>query len=174
MADKDKATQLKEAGNLKFKQRSFHEAVKLYCQAEAAAPHEAVYSSNLSAALYELGDYASCLQAICRATNKLTEQEAQSSLSPRLSTRLAKTLSYGVREGKISADLIQSSAVVIEKLSTEGAKPSASDELVTAWKLWDKVDGEMDVVRKGAPDAQIRLSRLPMFKAAALMHQTGS
>lgn len=141
-------------------------------QAESIESTDAVYPSNLGAALYELGDYAMCFQAICRATNKLANVEEGSSFILRLSTRLAKTSSHGIRAGTISkSDLLQDSACsVIERLSMLTDKPDAPTELVAAWKDWRLVEGEVERMLVGADDARTHLSALPIFKKAAYVY----
>ena len=128
-------------------------------QAERAAPGEAVYPSNLSAALFELGDYASCFKAIVRATPALSKAEKQSTLLTRLSTRLAKALTYGSRDGSLPSDVYNSgsAADVIKTLSLEAEKASASEEIKWAWKEWYRVRNEKKHVEENAADARIRL-----------------
>lgn len=138
-------------------------------QAESAAPSDALYSSNLSAALYELGDYAACFQAICRATNNLSEgaKGASDSLFLRLSLRLAKSLRHGVRSGTISSVLLGENITVVEKLSALSDTTGTSDELRMAWTDWAKVESEMTRVSEGAYGARVRLSGIPILKKAA-------
>ena len=136
-------------------------------QAEAAAPSEAVYPSNLSAALYELGDYSACFQSIIRASNKLSEAERQSSLLQRLSTRLAKTLCFGTRAGVIDCQDIQVAAVSVETLASAVDRAGASEEIKWAWKEWRRVERETDGVLERAAEAREGLSKLPIFKKAA-------
>lgn len=134
-------------------------------QAEKAAPQEAVYPSNLSAALYELGDYPGCFQAICRATNNCPDSEANSNLLSRLSLRLAKTLAHGVRRGDISPQSIQDGSTVLERLKKSAdAGSSTNTDLVRAWNDWKRVEDETETVAKGAASARTRLSQLPIFR----------
>lgn len=133
-------------------------------KAEAVAPEEAVYPSNLSASLYELGNYASCFEAICRAARNLSESEAKSTLLLRLSARLAKTLSFGVYTGAISSESVRDATDVIGRLSAAADEGDASEELTVAWKDWKRVQKQLGCVENRAPDARFRLSKLPIFK----------
>ncbi|KAH8101280.1 hypothetical protein BXZ70DRAFT_935376 [Cristinia sonorae] len=163
----DNANSLKEDGNVKFKQRLFREASDLYAKAEIACPEAAVYPSNLSASLYELGDYASASEAIIRAAKNLSEPERSSSMFHRLSTRLARTLSHGVRAGTIPSEFFQDNVVEVKELSQSTQDESAGNELLTAWKDWTRVESESDGVLQGAADARSRHSCLPLAKPAA-------
>lgn len=136
-------------------------------KAENAAPDEAVYPSNLSASLYELGDYVSSFQAICRAASKLSDREKESSLVQRLSTRLAKALSYGTREGTISAEMIENDVTTVEYLSSVAEKAETGQDIEAAWKEWRRVESEREAVSEGSAAARTRLSQLPIFKQAA-------
>ncbi|TCD63140.1 hypothetical protein EIP91_005899 [Steccherinum ochraceum] len=158
------ALELKEKGNVKFRARLYREAANLYMQAEAASPNDAVYPSNISAALFELGDYNACLQAILCASNKLKASQDQSSLSERLSTRLAKALTYGIRSGKITLDDVQQNAELIDELSKEGVKADAGSEATLVRKEWHRVSSEAEMVKSGAAVARKRLAGLPIFK----------
>lgn len=166
------ATNLKTQGNLYFKSGHITKAAECYKKAEAAAPNDAVYPSNLSAALYEMGDYAACFEAICRSVKRLPEPDANPSLSLRLSTRLAKSLSYGVRSGTISSDVLQQSSGAIQALERKFNEAlSKSSEVpgdtVRAWKDWKRVEKEIEAVSRGRDAAQDRLVRIPIAKKAA-------
>ena len=63
-----------------------------------------------------MGDYAACFEAICRSVKRLPEPDVNLSLSLQLSTCLAKSLSYGVRSGTISSDVLQQSSGAIQAL----------------------------------------------------------
>ncbi|TCD63146.1 hypothetical protein EIP91_005905 [Steccherinum ochraceum] len=162
-----KAAALKEQGNVKFKGRLFREAAAFYAQAEKADPKEVVYPSNLSASFYELGDYAACFQAICRATSKTPTTDDSTPLVQRLSTRLAKSLSYGVRSGAITSPDLRKQKVVVERLSRVAENTTSNAELTASWNEWNRVQSETDHVREHASDAKTRLSNLPKFKRAA-------
>lgn len=58
------AAKLKEEGNKAFVAWRLTEAIDLYSQAIAAAPTDAVYYANRSAALYEAGRYSEALKDI--------------------------------------------------------------------------------------------------------------
>ncbi|TCD63143.1 hypothetical protein EIP91_005902 [Steccherinum ochraceum] len=158
------AAELKELGNEKFKQRSFVEAVELYIAAESFAPGEAVYPSNLSAAFFELGDYAASFQAIRRAFQNISNTDDVLPLSARLSIRLAKVLSHGVRDGSISSEMLKDDGEILDRVSALVDKPDAGGELVAAWKAWQRVDREREKVLRGTASAKARLLSLPIFR----------
>ncbi|TCD64568.1 hypothetical protein EIP91_003895 [Steccherinum ochraceum] len=158
------ATELKEKGNAKFKQQQFQDAVKCYQKAEAAAPTEAVYPSNLSATFFELGDYSSCFQSICRAVQKLGDSEDVSPLFSRLSTRLAKTLCFGTCAGQISSESVQSNAEVIKRLASAVNKSGSSEDLVSSWADWTRMEKDLKKMGAAAAQARTRFSNLPIFR----------
>ncbi|TCD70624.1 hypothetical protein EIP91_002655 [Steccherinum ochraceum] len=155
------ALELKELGNVKFRARLFREAADCYAEAEVAAPNDPVFPSNLSASLFELGDYQACLQAIIRAQSKLEES---SPLVQRLSTRLAKTLSYGLRSGSIGVDDVHRDDAAINEMAKETGSPDASADLLAAWKEWRRIYGDFEKMEIGAPEARTRSSDLPVLK----------
>lgn len=119
-----------------------------------------------------MGDYAACFEAICRSVKRLPEPDANPSLSLRLSTRLAKSLSYGVRSGTISSDVLQQSSGAIQALERKFNEAlSKSSEVpgdtVRAWKDWKRVEKEIEAVSRGRDAAQDRLVCIPIAKKAA-------
>ncbi|KAK0441234.1 uncharacterized protein EV420DRAFT_1769052 [Desarmillaria tabescens] len=96
---------LKETATQLFREAKFDEAAKKYRQAEEINLRDAVFPSNLSAALYELGDYCGSFEAICRAVQ---QPDCSSNLHQRLSPRMAKCHIYGTRSGTISSGRIKS------------------------------------------------------------------
>ena len=92
--------------------------------------------------MYELGDYQGCFEAICRATNLCSQTDVTFLL--RLSTRLAKCLVQGVRNGAVSGEAITGDFEVIDKLKGLASSESTgvTDELQSAWKQWDLVQEE--------------------------------
>ncbi|KAI0719795.1 hypothetical protein C8T65DRAFT_603249 [Cerioporus squamosus] len=167
-----KAAKLKQEGNDLFKAGLFLGACERYFKAEKADPSDPVYPSNLSAALFETGDYAACYKAVLRAWRLLkTRADAKQDLIVRLSSRLAKALCHGVRAGTLNAKDISALEDDIEGLRKTSltSKPSTSssapadDALVRVWDEWAATQSEMEsYVQKG--DACLGgLSRLPMF-----------
>lgn len=121
-----------------------------------------MYPSNLSAALYELGDYATCFQAICRAIDKCPD--ANATLLPRLYLRLAKTLSHGVRNASISGQSLKDNSTAIDRM--ESAK-GMNVEFERALRDWRREKTDMATVADGAAKAKSRLAHLPIFKKNA-------
>ncbi|KAJ7662858.1 hypothetical protein B0H17DRAFT_1257681 [Mycena rosella] len=146
-------------------------ASKLYAKAEAAAPQENVYPANLSAALYEMGDYAAALDAIARSW-KLSVSTANPKLALRLAIRAAKALVHGVRGDTIGADVIAKHAKVIEQLETVALQQqsnSGSDvepESARVWREWRAIAAEGgDSERKSAAhEARVRLTDIPIAR----------
>lgn len=124
-----------------------------------------MYPSNLSAALFELGDYASCLRAICRATDRCIRPDDP--LLSRLSLRLAKALAYLLRRGRIPSTLLDDASKTIERLSALGEASTASEELRRAWQQWRRVEIEIKRVSENSLAAQSRLACLPAYKMSA-------
>lgn len=114
--------------------------------------------------MYELGDYASCLRAICRATEKCTSPNDP--LLSRLSVRLAKALSYEIRRGRIPANLLDEASDTIKKLSSIGESSAATKDMGNAWQDWRRVEGEIKRVSEGAAAAESRLACLPIYRKA--------
>jgi hypothetical protein len=134
-------------------------------QAESAAPHDPVYPSNLSAALYELGDYSACFEAICRAVaNVSSSKDDHSSLLLRLATRLAKTLSHGLRNGAINKSMIERENLAVEQLKSLSKSSDPKSELSSAWAQWRRVESEVVLVLAGVDDAKSRLTQLPLYR----------
>lgn len=138
-----------------------------YGKAEIADPKDPVYPSNLSAALYELGDYTGSVEAICRAWSILKDRpDAKADLVVRLSTRLARALCHGVRARTIAMPDIGTYADVISQLrdlaTGKLARPTI-DDVSQSWKEWDttRVECNEDIQRADA--CSNGLSRLPLF-----------
>lgn len=86
------AAKEKELGNAAHKAEDFKTAAKHYRQASSLDPSSAVYLSNLSASLLELGDYAGAIEAIRRAHGLLKDDEA--ALRAKTTARLARALFF--------------------------------------------------------------------------------
>ncbi|RDB21926.1 hypothetical protein Hypma_010914 [Hypsizygus marmoreus] len=166
----DKASKLKERGNESFKAGRLAEAIDYYSRAEEASPNNAVYPSNLSAALYENGEYAECIEAIVRSWERISA-DSNPGLTPRLSTRLAKALCHGVRNGSISQDFIDShSDTIIEmQLASLIVDGNAATTTQTPWEEWKSVESESENREQLTQDASRRLSDLPIFKRASVV-----
>ncbi|KAK4635052.1 hypothetical protein CLAFUW4_02176 [Fulvia fulva] len=78
------------AGNELHKARKVDEAIILYQQACDAAPLDASPWSNLSAAQYELGDYAASMEAGDKALELLEDDVKKHKIMPRKAKSLEK------------------------------------------------------------------------------------
>ncbi|KAF8876826.1 hypothetical protein BD779DRAFT_1695329 [Infundibulicybe gibba] len=144
------APELKQQGNAFFKSDSA----------------DVVYPSNLSAALYEMGDYAASVDAIVRAWRLLSlnsDTQASEPLVQRLSARLAKALCHGARCGTITHAMVNVPANrhAIAELSSRAGTNSI-------WEEWNTLlDGygsnDWDEISR---QAKVGLSRLPIFRCA--------
>ena len=99
MANEPSAEQLKADGNGAFKAFKLQQAIDLHSQAVAAAPNEAVYLANRSAALFEAGEYAAALSDIERAF----QLQPAASLASKLALRAAKCCIWQQHPGQASA-----------------------------------------------------------------------
>lgn len=107
-----------------------------------------MYASNLSAALYEVADYAGCMKAIIRSWELLrTNPNAKPDLLVRLSTRLAKAMCNGARSGAISSKLLKEHDEAIRSLEeatidlpSMSSNALASAELTRVWKEWKQLE----------------------------------
>ncbi|KAI0658112.1 hypothetical protein C8Q70DRAFT_201642 [Cubamyces menziesii] len=175
MANAKTAESLKQKGNEEFKGGNFRSASELYAKAEKANSKDPVYPSNLSAALYEIGDYLACASAILRSW-KLLQDQSESAPKPdliiRLSTRLAKALTFAVLSKMATkADLeayeegiatLRERSFAIPTAST-GSAVNAVDELSRAWQQWDVVQSEGDERIQKSEACLRSLSKLPIF-----------
>ncbi|KAF7976940.1 hypothetical protein HWV62_5363 [Athelia sp. TMB] len=162
----EKAELLKTKGNAFFKDGKMKEAADCYTKAAKEAPKDPVYPSNLSAALYESGDYAGCVKAISRSWKLLDDNPT---LSFKLSTRLAKSLAQGVREGSITLAFITAHAKVISDLEKITQKypdmtPDTLQDHNRLWGEWSSISVERGDRLGAAREALGRLSRLPVFR----------
>ncbi|KAJ7780170.1 hypothetical protein DFH07DRAFT_465077 [Mycena maculata] len=166
------ADALKNKGNTFFKSGNVAEASKCYAKAEKLCPTNPVYPSNLSAALFEEGDYLACIMAIdrwwklCRPADfeeNPLGPSLDSRLALRLSGRLIKALCHGVRSGVVSQQCIHDLGVTITELQrvvslAEEVKPSGD---------WDRIAGEPGDWDENIAEARARLSALPIFRKTA-------
>ena len=114
-------------------------------QAESMDPSDPVYPSNLSAALYEIANYADCVKAILRAWT-LLQSDPKPGLLVRLSTRLAKALCNGFRGGMISSKWMQEHGSLIGDLEASATGICSTDvdaaslsELTHVWREWKRL-----------------------------------
>ncbi|KAJ7041619.1 hypothetical protein C8F04DRAFT_994717 [Mycena alexandri] len=164
-AAKQRADTFKDKGNIAFKEGNLLEASELYAKAEAAAPQENVYPANLSAALYEMGDYLACLEAISRSW-KLSGGGANiGTLALRLSTRAAKALAHGIRGGTINAAFLERHAPMIAELETVASQQQDSnDESARVWREWRAIATTIGDQKSEAHKARVRLATVPIAR----------
>ncbi len=118
--------------------------------------------------MYEIGDYAKCVDAVFRSWNLLKDNaDAKPDLIIRLSTRLAKSLCHGVRAGTIPQEALvkhkEDTMLLQEAAAVRPASAAAGEEHGRVWEDWETVKLEIDdYVKKG--DACLGgLSQLPLF-----------
>ncbi|RDB17580.1 hypothetical protein Hypma_001021 [Hypsizygus marmoreus] len=157
-----RASDAKDKGNKLFKEGQIQESTKHYLAASISAekldPTNPVYPSNLSAALYELGDYAGCINAILRSWSL----DPEPTLAAKLSTRLAKALSHALQNSTIDDVYITNHLSGIEAL--EGLSSNLSSEGVDAWTLCNRIRSKADHYKDLSREARIRFSRMPIYK----------
>ncbi|KZV67569.1 hypothetical protein PENSPDRAFT_688005 [Peniophora sp. CONT] len=183
------AVEIKQEANALFKQRAFKQAAELYkkvylsiqsiniltnqAQAEYLAPNDPVYPSNLSAALFEAGDYAAAFDAIIRAWNALSlANDPDQALALRLSTRLVRTLSNGVVSGSLSLSQVNDEGDAIGRLRdlAEASIPRSDgnaslSDAGRAWSEWDATREELSGVQDANQQhARNEVARLPVLK----------
>ncbi|KII90183.1 hypothetical protein PLICRDRAFT_40377 [Plicaturopsis crispa FD-325 SS-3] len=163
---KQDAVSAKEKGNALFKARKFKESVDFYSEAESLDPENPVYASNLSAALYEIGDYPACFDAILRSWTQLSSQPENPALSLKLSVRLAKSLAHGVQSGVITASKVDENATAIDDLEKVLRKQPESENAdhAQAWLAWRQISFGLTDRDRLAHEGRVRLSRMPIFR----------
>ena len=129
-----------------------------WTQAGTLDPTNAVYPSNLSAALYELGDYLGCMNAIFHCWSL----QPESTLASKLSIRLPKALCQGIHSGTILPSILEANASVIREL--EGIQPTDHEEHARAWMLLRRIRFELEHRDALVREASIRFSRMPIYK----------
>lgn len=94
-------------------------------------------------------------------------------LATKLSVRLAKSLAQGVREGSITASVLERHAQVIDELEkivngqSASVENAAISEHLRVWEHWAVIKLELGDREQAVLKARERLSRLPMFKKPA-------
>ncbi|OCH87485.1 hypothetical protein OBBRIDRAFT_837319 [Obba rivulosa] len=169
------AKDLKDRANVLFKRGRAKESATLYAkatiQAEELDPTEPVYPSNLSAALFEAGDYAACSRAILRSWKLIqARQQTKPELVIRLATRLAKALSHGARAGAISPKNYRKQTEQVKALETAALQqPTTSvnaasyEELTRVWQEWRQFELMFANHAKASKEGLKRLASLPVF-----------
>ncbi|KAI0719792.1 hypothetical protein C8T65DRAFT_725210 [Cerioporus squamosus] len=162
------AVGLKDRGNTLFKAGKLEQACALYKKAEQCDPKGYVYPSNLSAALYELGDYPGSIDAVIRSWRLCRDKpDANVDFITRLSMRLGKALCHGSRAGTVTSEFLRRIAGDIRQIreaSTEAtAKAAQYEELKRVWDEWMTVYRELVPCAANAPTSLSGLSRLPLF-----------
>ncbi|KAI0738399.1 hypothetical protein C8Q80DRAFT_1124983 [Daedaleopsis nitida] len=136
--------------------------------AEEVDDSDPVFPSNLSAALFELGEYKGCVEAILRAWRHMQNSETTTeALVVRLSTRLAKAACHGAHAHKIQAGDPATLHPEVDKLRSAAlsivANDASQETLRNAWEEWAITETDMSDL-SGKRDACLAgLSRLPMF-----------
>ncbi|KAF7790664.1 hypothetical protein EIP86_001620 [Pleurotus ostreatoroseus] len=164
----DDAVEYKSRGNELFRATRFEEASEMYRKAEYADPSNAVYPSNLSAALYEAGHYKDSAEAILRSWKLIClSNDAKPDLAARLFTRLAKSLAHGFLGGQIADEFLTEHDYDIMRMKNASLKPSSEAE--KAWNLWDAVHhGKTDKEsrEKAVSEAMREFWKLPQRRQA--------
>ncbi|KAJ7247121.1 hypothetical protein B0H12DRAFT_1072962 [Mycena haematopus] len=167
------AVQAKTKGNSAFKESKWllysPGCVELFSvcpqhlslQGEKLDPVNPIYPSNLSAALFEMGSYNECISAILRSFAHLDSAlEENSSLASRLSTRLAKSLSYSFAAGTyVSPD-----TDIADELARIEEAHSAHEPESGAWRVWRTLTDSGDYASEALNLARERLIDLPISK----------
>ncbi|KAH9848533.1 hypothetical protein C2E23DRAFT_785783 [Lenzites betulinus] len=169
MSENPSAGALKYRGNTQFKAGNFSGACELYAQAEKTDPKDAVYPSNLSAALYETGDYAQCISAVVRSWKLLEGQrDSKHDLIVRLSGRLAKSLALLAMSRPSACLVVDPHMADIKELKEYSLTAPASaspamDGLRRAWQEWEILESNLDTYKDKSEACLGALSRLPLF-----------
>ncbi|KAJ7607618.1 hypothetical protein DFH06DRAFT_1111847 [Mycena polygramma] len=156
LSNSEAASQAKDEGNKAFKDFKLLLAAQHYRKAEQLDPNNPIYPSNLSAALFEMGDYTECTSAILRCCSHL-DFETQASLASRLSIRLAKSLSYAFSAG----NAIQTAASESQITRIEQAAPH-DGPASNVWSFWRSIIHTHD--GPAVEVAKERLMKLPILK----------
>lgn len=120
----------------------------------------------MSAALYESGDYTACFLATLRSLKLLlAESQRNTALIDRLSIRLARTLRYGIRSGKLPHRLVHSESAASTVSEVKNlAEESNNEEVSRVWDDWSVEESQIERRDDGAALGRERLARLPMYK----------
>ncbi|KAJ7452811.1 hypothetical protein FB451DRAFT_1373943 [Mycena latifolia] len=153
------AIRAKEKGNKAFKESNWFLATQRYQQAEQLDHANPVYPSNLSAALFEMGDYSACVAAILRSCSQLDfETNTNAALASRLSVRLAKSLSQAFAAGNPIP--LTALSEQIDRIKKAG--PATGPES-NAWAMWHALALDPSHALQ-VEHARARLLKLPILK----------
>lgn len=125
-----------------------------------------IYQSNLSAALFEVGDYPECIATIDRACHlaRVPKRDDASlrALEAKLSSRLARALCHSLQANQISSDFLKEHESLVASL-----KNAAMDENSQCWwHEWDSLVSNTNRNRD-ARKSHVKLLSLPLHKRAA-------
>ncbi|KAI0366582.1 hypothetical protein BV20DRAFT_971762 [Pilatotrama ljubarskyi] len=123
---------------------------------------------SISAALYEVGDYSACLQAVLRSWRLLRNSDSpKPDLTVRLSTRLAKTLCHGTRARTIHPDVLYADSNDMTDLREAAVRTNVSgpagEEHGRVWREWDIMAHEVGLYAEKGDESLRKYSTLPMF-----------
>ncbi|KAI3613200.1 hypothetical protein WG66_001557 [Moniliophthora roreri] len=164
------AEKLKNEGNVAFKSGYFARAEDLYSTAERLDPTNPFYPSNLSAALYEQAKYLDTMKAIGRSRSKISDDVTKENLQSKLSTRLAKSLAFGVRNNVIPPSDLENEKDMIREYQEFSESVATKDDCRRAWSEWKRVERDLRRVKEGAKTARSRLASIPLRKKCAYPH----
>ncbi|TFK37553.1 hypothetical protein BDQ12DRAFT_724006 [Crucibulum laeve] len=160
-----KALQAKDIESKLFKDGKLLEPVRMYTEAEKFDPASALFPSNRSAALYELGDYPVVLAAILH----LASLNPEPGLAFQLSARLVKTLSHGIQDGSIDPIwVLEEHRPPIKKLDEVAIEDDPKNG--QAWRMWRAIRSALNHRSAMSHEAKLRLSKTPMFKGTWLTY----
>ena len=136
-------------------------------KAEEIDPADPVYPSNLSAALYEAGDYLGSVNAIVRSWRVVKgNEEGRETFLVRLATRLARALCHGVSGGKIVLDTLLHIRGDLQDLKAAAwarAEGPAKEDMHRVWNEWTAVESDIDTFASRRDTCLQAFSRLPIF-----------
>jgi hypothetical protein len=120
-----------------------------------------MYQSNLSASLFETGNYVESITAISCAYDlaALSNESASSQFLMKLSSRLARSLCHAYSDCQITEQALESSNGLINSLKNN------TDEQGRDW--WDKWDSMVIQGIEQIGDSRARLTSLPLQKRSA-------
>ncbi|KAI0719797.1 hypothetical protein C8T65DRAFT_826784 [Cerioporus squamosus] len=142
------------------------QSIQVYAKAEGVDAKDPIYPSNLSVALFELGDYSGSVEAGLRAWKRLKERsDEKSDLVARLSSRVAKALCYGTRAGTIGNDILAAHGDDIDSLRVASFNEVSGNTsaLSQTWQEWDATKAESEACLKKRGACLNGLARLPLF-----------
>lgn len=124
------AEKLKASGNLAFTAGRFGDAARLYAQAAALAPNDAVYFSNLSAAQYELGEYSACATTILKTAPLINN--SPEALQRKLAHRLARALCHS----RVISAFQPEDNEAVDRFEAIARADTANNDAHANWDAW--------------------------------------